>query len=237
MDVLNMNIQGFQKTTLLDYPQHVAATVFFGGCNFRCPFCHNGDLVLQAGQSPAFSVDEILTHLKKRKGILDGVCISGGEPTLQSDLSRFLDQIKNLGFLVKLDTNGYRPDVLKDLCRQGLVDYVAMDIKGAPSNYGSISGISNFNIAYIQESIDFLMAKGSGFEFRTTVVKELHSKKDFEFIGAWIAKAPAYYLQGFQDSNHVIYSGFSSYTRNELEEFQKILKKYIPLVEIRGIEA
>lgn len=234
---IKMNIQGFQKTTLLDYPHRVAATVFLGGCNFRCPFCHNSSLVLQPGQAPAFSREEILIHLKKRRSILDGVCISGGEPTLAPDLSDFLDDIKDMGLLIKLDTNGYRPDVLKNLTLQGLVDYVAMDVKGSASDYGDICGISDFKLSHIQESMDFLMEKRIDFEFRTTVVKELHNKNDFESIGKWIAGAPAYYLQNYLESKHVISSVFSSYNKEELEVFRKILKNYIPLVEIRGVES
>lgn len=231
-----MNIQGFQKTTLLDYPRHVAATVFFGSCNFRCPFCHNGDLVLSPHLPPAFSRSDILAYLRKRKHILDGVCITGGEPTLQPDLAPFLEDIRQLGLSIKLDTNGYRPDVLKELCQAGLVDYVAMDIKGAPSQYASICGLSQMDFSRIEDSVDFLKGCGLAYEFRTTVVRQLHQKSDFEAIGVWLSGAKAYYLQGYQDSPQVISPGFTAYTLKELQEFQKLLQTYIPGTEIRGVE-
>lgn len=231
-----MNIQGFQKTTLLDYPQHVAATVFFGGCNFRCPFCHNGDLVLSPDRAPAYAPEEILAHLAKRKNILDGVCITGGEPTLQPDLGPFLEQIKKLGLSVKLDTNGYRPAVLKELCLAGLVDYVAMDIKGSPHRYPEICGLSRMDFAKIAESVDFLKSAAVDYEFRTTVVRELHGAEDFRQIGDWIAGARAYYLQGYQDSPNVISPGFTAYTLEELTSFLPLLRDKISTVEIRGVE-
>lgn len=231
-----MNIQGFQKTTLLDYPGHVAATVFFGGCNFRCPFCHNGDLVLSPNTPAAFSPEEVLAHLEKRKKILDGVCITGGEPTLQKDLASFLEHIKQLGLAVKLDTNGYRPTVLKEVCKQGLVDYVAMDIKGSPEKYAAICGLNQMDFSRIEASVSFLMEGTVDYEFRTTVTRELHKKEDFSSIGSWIAGAKAYYLQGYQDSPQVICPEFTAYTPEELAEFQKLLQTYIPRVEIRGVE-
>jgi len=231
-----LNIQGFQKTTLLDYPKHVAATVFFGGCNFRCPFCHNGDLVLSPNTTAAFSPDEIFSYLDKRKNILDGVCITGGEPTLQKDLSSFLSRIKQLGLSVKLDTNGYQPGVLKDLCGQGLVDYVAMDIKGSPEKYATICGLSQMDFSRIQESVSFLLSESVAYEFRTTVTKEFHTREDFISISNFIAGAKAYYLQGYQESPQVISPGFHAYTLEELREFQNLLQITIPLVEIRGVE-
>lgn len=231
-----LNIQGFQKTTLLDYPKHVAATVFLGGCNFRCPFCHNGDLVLSPNTTAAFSPDEILTYLKKRKNILDGVCITGGEPTLQKDLASFLDAIKQLGLSVKLDTNGYHPEILKSLCYQGLIDYVAMDIKGAPEKYKNICGLSQMDFSRIQESVSFLLSGNVDYEFRTTVMKEFHTEEDFIAIGNFIANAKAYFLQSYQDSPQVISPGFHPYTLEELTHFQGILKETIPNVEIRGVD-
>lgn len=231
-----MNIQGFQKTTLLDYPKHVAATVFFGGCNFRCPFCHNGDLVLLPHRPPVFTPEDILSYLKKRKGILDGVCITGGEPTLQSELGPFLGQIKELGLSVKLDTNGYSPNVLKELCRAGLIDYVAMDIKGSPERYAEICGLSRMDFSRIEASKDFLLSGTVAYEFRTTVVRELHGEKDLRAIADWIAGAKAYYLQGYQDSPQVISPGFSAYTLEELEHFLPLLRSNIPTAAIRGVE-
>ena len=231
-----MNIQGFQKTTLLDFPGHVAATVFFGGCNFRCPFCHNGDLVLSPDREPSFSQEEILSYLKKRSRILDGVCVTGGEPTLQADLASFLTQIKALGLAVKLDTNGYRPERLAALCEEGLVDYVALDIKGAPYQYARICGLPQLDLSRIEASVDFLKKGTVDYEFRTTVVRELHKEEDFAAIGAWLAGASAYYLQGYQDSAQVISPGFTAYSLPELQSFQKLLRSWLPCVEIRGVE-
>ena len=150
-----MIISGLLKTTLLDYPQHVAATIFLGGCNFRCPFCHNSDLL--EGTDGLFSKEEVLTFLKKRAGILEGVCITGGEPTLHRDLEPFIREIRSLGLLVKLDTNGYRPDVLKDLCNKNLLDYVAMDIKSGRTGYAKAAGVPGLDLSHIEESVDFLM--------------------------------------------------------------------------------
>lgn len=230
-----MNIQGFQKTTLLDYPGHVAATIFFGGCNFCCPFCHNGDLVLSPDSPASFSPEKVLVYLEKRKKILDGVCITGGEPTLQKDLASFLYCIKHLGLAVKLDTNGYRPEVLKELCRQGLVDYVAMDIKGSPEKYAAVCGLKQMDFSRIEASVSFLLEGSVDYEFRTTVTRELHKKEDFAAIGSWIAGAKAYYLQGYQDSPQVISPGFTAYTAEELAEIRHLLLEYIPRVEIRGV--
>ena len=175
-----MRICGFNKTTLLDYPGKVASTIFLGGCNFRCPFCQNGILVVAPGEQPDYSQEELLTFLKKRKGILDGVCISGGEPTLSDGLEEFLGKIKELGYAVKLDTNGSRPKIVKHLAEAGLIDKVAMDIKACPDNYGNLTGIEKPDMDSIFETADFLLHGNLDYEFRTTVVRELHTQKDFE---------------------------------------------------------
>ncbi|MCI8327874.1 MAG: anaerobic ribonucleoside-triphosphate reductase activating protein [Lachnospiraceae bacterium] len=231
-----MKIYGFQKTTLLDYPGHIASTIFFGGCNFRCPYCHNSDLIIPLNQLPCISEEEIFSHLKKRQQILDGVCITGGEPTLQTDLDFFLEKIKKLGYKIKLDTNGSHPEVLKSLCEKNLLDYVAMDIKHAPSRYDEICNTQNFSIEPIMESVSFLLKGTISYEFRTTVAKELHTKEDFEQIGRWIAGANTYYLQAYRESDQVLNPIFSSYTRRELEQICSLLKKYLTHVEIRGID-
>lgn len=231
-----MNIQGLQKLTLLDYPGQVACTVFTGGCNFRCPFCHNGDLVLHPGTDPAFSSQEILAFLQKRQEILEGVCITGGEPTLQPGLSDFLRAVKDLGLLVKLDTNGYRPKVLQSLLEQELLDYVAMDIKGAPEDSPAICGLDSMELDRIQASVQLLKDSSIPYEFRTTVVRELHNASSFEAIGQWIGNACAYFLQGYRDSDQVISPGFSAYTLEELKVFQTLLSSWIEHVEIRGVE-
>lgn len=231
-----MKICGLNKTTLLDYPGRVACTIFLGGCNFRCPFCQNSGLVLHPGQQPEISREEILAFLKKRRGILDGVCITGGEPTLAEDLPDFLQQIKELGYKIKLDTNGSRPDTVKSLAKDGLIDMVAMDIKACPDNYPFLTGLSHPDMDSVFETVHFLMNGNIDYEFRTTVVKELHSEKDFREIGQWLAGAKAYYLQAYRDSEEVLQPGFSSYSLKELEHFRSILLETIDLVEIRGID-
>ncbi len=234
--MITVKICGLNKTTLLDYPGKVAATIFLGSCNFRCPFCHNSSLVLHAGKEPEISQEEVLSFLKKRRGILEGVCITGGEPTLSPELDEFLEKIRALGYSIKLDTNGSRPSVIKDLVQRGLVDKIAMDIKACPENYGTLSGLQYPNLEPIQESVDFLMKEPVDYEFRTTVVKELHTEKDFLEIGQWLAGARSYYLQAYKDSPEVLQPGFCSYSLEELEHFRSILLQTIPLVEIRGID-
>lgn len=231
-----MKICGLNKTTLLDYPGKVAATVFLGSCNFRCPFCHNSSLVLHADKEPEISCDEVLSFLKKRRGILEGVCITGGEPTLSPDLDGFLEKIRDLGYSIKLDTNGSRPYIIKTLVNRGLVDKIAMDIKACPENYGILAGLQYPDLESIRESADFLMNGDVDYEFRTTVVKELHTERDFREIAQWLRGAKAYYLQAYKDSQEVLKPGFSSYSLEELEKFRSILLETIPLVEIRGID-
>ncbi len=231
-----MHIYGFAKTTLLDYPKHVASTIFTGGCNFRCPFCHNGDLVLSPNSIPEFSEDSILSFLDKRKNILDGVCITGGEPTLQADLSDFIQKVRSLGLLVKLDTNGYSPEVLKDLIKNNQLDYVAMDIKNSPEKYAMTCGLPSIDFSKIEKSAQLLLEGNLPFEFRTTVTSSLHELSDFESIGKWINGAPAYYLQSYKESEHVISPGFSPCSIEELNQMKNILLNYVPVVELRGVD-
>ncbi len=231
-----MRICGFNKTTLLDYPGKVASTIFLGGCNFRCPFCQNSVLVLEPTEQPDYRQEDILAFLKKRKGILDGVCISGGEPTLADDLEGFLGKIKELEYAIKLDTNGTHPEVVKNLAKKGLIDKVAMDIKACPSNYPMLAGISQPDMNRIQETVEFLMGGQLDYEFRTTVVRELHTEKDFREIGQWLKGARAYYLQAYKDSEGVLKPGFGSYSREELEGFCHILRQTIQLVDVRGVD-
>ena len=231
-----MQIFGFNKTTLLDFPEHVACTVFTGGCNFRWPFCQNGDLVLHGGSLPVLDEEEVFRVLRKRKGILTGVCVTGGEPTLQRDLDVFLSRVKELGYLVKLDSNGYRPEVLQSLCERGLVDYFAMDIKSSPENYARTAGVKELDMGLIRESVDFIRSCGLDYEFRTTVVRELHSSGDFLSIGEWLKGCKAYFLQSYVESEGVICKEFSSYSKEELEEFVMLLKPYIDNVSLRGVD-
>jgi len=231
-----MEIHGLVKTTLLDYPQHVAATVFTGGCNFRCPFCHNKDLVLHPNSVPLIHEDELFSFLKKRHGVLDGVCITGGEPTLQPDLISFIRKIKELGFLVKLDTNGYCPEVLHQLLEEHLLDYVAMDIKNSPEKYALTSGIFNLNLDKINHSIELLLACSIPYEFRTTLVSELHTAEDITKIGQWIKGASAYFLQAYKESDSVISKGFTPCTYEQMKSFIGLLQPDILRVEMRGVD-
>lgn len=231
-----MRIHGFNKTTLLDYPEHVAATVFTGGCNFRCPFCHNGNLVLEPGSQPMIPSEEVLEFLKKRRGILEGVCITGGEPTLQRDLPEFIREIKNMGYPVKLDTNGFNPKALWGLLQAGLLDYVAMDVKASKENYGTAAGVRNMDISPIEESIAILKSSNIVYEFRTTMVKGIHSIEEFEYIGKWLAGSRAYFLQQFRESDNVIEQGFAAFSKEEMEQAAALAAKYIDRVELRGVE-
>ena len=229
-----MQILGLNKTTLLDYPEHVAATVFTGGCNFRCPFCHNMDLVLGEVE-PALSTEDFFAFLEKRKGILDGVCITGGEPTLQKDLPDFIRGIRDKGYLVKLDTNGYRPKVLEELLRENLLDYVAMDIKSSVENYPRVTGMADLDVTGIQESVSLLKSAGIPYEFRTTVVKGLHRIDEFDEIGRWLQGAEAYFLQAFRENEKAPDKSLSSFSEAEMREMKQLAERYIERVELRGI--
>ena len=229
-----MHICGYQKTTLLDYPGHVAATIFTGGCNFKCPFCHNSNLIT----TPSFSVseDEIFSFLNKRKNILSGVCITGGEPTLHTDLIPFIEKIRHFGYKIKLDTNGYRPDVIKSLLDRKLLDYIAMDIKSGFSNYGFVSGLSDIDIIKIKNSISIIEKANILYEFRTTVVKELHCEDDFFEIRESISPSSNYFLQCFQDSGNILSDGLSSCSKDILNYYLSIVKEKIPNATLRGVE-
>ena len=231
-----MEIHGFNKTTLLDYPGHVAATVFTGGCNFRCPFCHNADLVLNPKSQPRVSEEEVLSHLKKRRGILEGVCITGGEPTLQPDLPDFIREIRHLGYLVKLDTNGYRPEVLIRLLGEDMLDYVAMDVKASPDNYGKATGYTELDFARIEESIALLKNCRIPYEFRTTVVQGLHTVQEFDTIGRLLEGSRVYYLQAFRESENVMQEGFGAFPEEIMQEIREKAGKYIDKVELRGVK-
>ena len=228
-----MKIKGLQKLTLLDYPGRLAATVFLGGCNFRCPFCHNASLVVR-GDGAEISEDELFAFLESRRGKLSGVCITGGEPTLNTSLPQFIERIRVLGYLVKLDTNGTNPEMLEALVKGGLVDYVAMDVKSSIENYGRVAGIPGLDTAAVERSIDFLLGGEVEYEFRTTVVRELHSAADLEALALRIRGARAYFLQPFKDSGDIIEDGFSSYSTAEISKLLDLVKVYIPNAQIRG---
>ncbi len=237
-----MKICGLQKTTLLDFPGKVAATVFLDGCNLRCPFCHNTDLL--TGNAPELmSVDDLLTFLRRRRGVLEGVCITGGEPTLWPEgVAALMQAIREQGYQIKLDTNGCRPQVLKDLCTRGLTDYVAMDIKAGRFHYAEVCGAAGnhpapeFRMEAIEESAAWLMEGHVPYEFRTTVVKGIHGMEDFTDISAWIGGCERYFLQGFVDSGHILTAGFSAFSRAELEQFLAVVRTTIPNAEIRGVD-
>ncbi|MCU6746992.1 MULTISPECIES: anaerobic ribonucleoside-triphosphate reductase activating protein [Lachnospiraceae] len=231
-----MVIQGLQKLTLLDYPGKVACTLFTAGCNFRCPFCHNASLVTHVDRKNDIPEEEVLAFLKKRRGLLDGVCITGGEPLLQPDIEVFIRKIRDLGYLIKLDTNGSNILLLKRLAEEGLLDYVAMDIKNAPDKYGVTIGIEEYDLENILQSVEFLLSGSIPYEFRTTVVREFHKREDFAAIGRWIRGAEKYYLQSFQDSGDLIAPGLRGYTKEIMEQALEIVRKNVPNAELRGVE-
>lgn len=236
-----MTIHGQTKLTLLDYPGHIACTVFTGHCNMRCPFCHNAPLVLFPDTQPQLADDEFFAFLKKRQGILEGVCVTGGEPTLAPDLLAFLEQIKALGYLVKLDTNGTNPALLREAAAAGLVDYIAMDIKSSLSCYAEAVGIPDFCTDAVKESANFLMHAGIPYEFRTTVVRELHDTAVFSEIVEWLHGASAYYLQAFQAEGDLIchfqktQKPLTGYSSEEFNAFLSLLTPHFGKVGLRGI--
>ena len=231
----SIHFYGLQRLTLLDYPGKVAATLFTGGCNYRCPFCQNSDLVYLKENMIEINKDDILGFLDKRMGILEGVCISGGEPLLHNGLEDFIAEVKNKGFKVKLDTNGSNPNKLKELIDKGLIDYVAMDIKNSKERYGETIGKINFDLKDIEDSVEILKQSNIEYEFRTTIVKEFHTEENIKKIGQWLKGAKALYLQNFEDGENVIEHNLHAHSKEMLIEFKKILEKDIDIVEIRGI--
>lgn len=231
-----MFISGLQKLTLLDYPGKVACTVFTGGCNFRCPFCHNAPLVLPERLAKDTTEEEVLEFLKKRAGILDGVAVTGGEPLMHGGIDAFLEKVKELGYQIKLDTNGSFPAHLKSIVANGLADRIAMDIKNAPDLYGQTTGLKDFNIAGVEESKNFLLEGGIDYEFRTTVVKGLHTKESLMAAAKWIAGAKEYYLQQYKDSGDVINTeGLGAYDEKEMHALAGAVAEFVPSVQVRGV--
>ncbi len=231
-----MLIAGLQKLTLLDFPGKTACTVFTPGCNFRCPFCHNALLVTDIDGGTFLDEEEFFSFLNKRKGILEGVAITGGEPTLQRDLPLFIKRIKDMGFLVKLDSNGTNPEMLEALLKEGLVDRVAMDIKNDPSLYGETAGLKNFDISGVQRSRDLLLEGHCDYEFRTTVVKGLHTKESLRGAARWIEGAKEYYLQQYKDSGNVIDPrGLGAFGEAEMKELLEAVREIIPGAKLRGL--
>lgn len=230
-----MQIHGFQKMTLLDFPGRVACTVFTGGCNLRCPFCHNALLVTELADSDIIPTESVLSYLEKRTKLLDGVAITGGEPLLQPDIASFIRKIKNMGYAVKLDTNGAYPAKLRDLVEEGLVDYVAMDVKNCKEKYGETVGIPNFDTSKVEESIKFLLSGKVDFEFRTTIVKEFHTVEDIKRLSEWISGAPKYFLQNFTDSGNLIGENMHECSKETLLQMRSEASRYVQSCETRGV--
>lgn len=231
-----MYIAGIQKTTLLDYPGKVACTLFLRGCNLRCPFCQNGGLVLPERMDESrISLSELEKFLKKRRGILEGVCITGGEPTIYGDLPELILRIRQLGYPVKLDTNGSHPDMLGALLEEKLLSYVAVDIKNCPERYGEICGGIDI-LPQVRQTVDILLNCGIPYEFRTTLSHPYHDEMAMESIGRWIAGARAYYLQAFREEGDLVGSGCTAMTDEEIYTLQRVAKKYVPDTYIRGIQ-
>lgn len=232
-----MKLGGLQKLTLLDFPGHTACTVFTVACNFRCPFCHNASLVLGGhGGADDVNEEEFFSFLEKRKGILDGVAVTGGEPTLQKDLKPFLRRIKDMGFAVKLDTNGYAPEILKEILDEGLSDHVAMDIKSSREGYAKVSGVNGIDLSKIEKSIELLKNSNVTYEFRTTAVKGLHTAADFLKIGKWIGNVPLYFIQQYVDSGDIIESGYSAFTKEEMTALLAMARVGTPSAQLRGVK-
>ncbi|MBK5261767.1 MAG: anaerobic ribonucleoside-triphosphate reductase activating protein [Peptostreptococcaceae bacterium] len=231
-----MNIQGLQKLSLLDYPTKVSCTIFTGGCNFRCPFCHNASLVLPEQMViDSIDIDSVFSFLKKRKNVLEAVCISGGEPLVQPDLEYFLKSIKEMGYLIKLDTNGAFPDLLQKIVEKKLVDYVAMDIKNSIGKYCVTIGVPSFDTKCIETSVEYLLNNPVEYEFRTTLVRKFHKTEDLIQIGKWIHGTKRYFLQSFVDSGNLIENDLSGYNDSEMKQFQELLSSDIPGIMLRGV--
>ena len=231
-----MLVSGLQKLTLLDYPGKVACTVFTGGCNFRCPFCHNSTLVLPEQIAHDSSAEQVLTFLKKRIGVLDGVAITGGEPLLHPDIGDFLREIKAMGFLIKLDTNGSFPDRLISLVEAGLADRVAMDVQNAPALYAKTVGLEHFDLSGVERSKDFLLSGAVDYEFRTTVVKGLHTEESLLDAARWIEGAKEYYLQQYKDSGAILDAeGLTAFDADEMRALADAVRTVVPTVQVRGV--
>ncbi len=229
-----MVIQGLKKFSLLDYPGKMACTLFAAGCNFRCPYCYNKSLVIDTHENRDIPLEDIYGYLKKYYGILDGICLTGGEPLIQRGIEEFLARIKEIGYEVRLETNGSLPDKLKKLVTEGLVDYVAMDIKNSRGSYGRTVGIEGYDVGKVQKSVEYLLGGAVPYEFCTTVVLEYHRRSDFESIGRWIAGAERYYLQRFICSEGVMREGLHRYNDSIMEQALEIVKRDVPAARLRG---
>ena len=230
-----MKIHGLQKMTLLDFPGHVACTVFTGGCDMRCPFCHNYELV-DGSAPPIMEEEELFSFLEKRRGLLDGVAFTGGEPCLQKNLPDLMKRVKQMGYSIKLDTNGNHPDMLRRMMEEGLLDYVAMDIKNSPDKYALTAGLHQIDMGPIRESVKMLMEGPVNYEFRTTCVAQFHEEEDFVKIGEWLEGAKAYFLQSFTDRDSVPFGNLTAPTREEIYTFCRTVQRFIPNTHVRGVD-
>ena len=228
-----MPINGFEKLSLLDYDNKISAVIFFGGCNLRCPFCQNFDLVMMPDTCEIIPFDDVYSYLNKRKGVLDAVVFTGGEPTLEKDLKEMIRKVKELGYLIKLDSNGTNPNKLKELVEEGLIDYIAMDIKNSFTSYEKTSGVP-LKLEKIKESIEYIMSCGVDYEFRTTIIDEYHSEDDFKEIATMIKGAKKYRLQKFVDHGTCLIDGLHEVPLEKANRFIEILKPFIDNVDLRG---
>ena len=230
-----MRICGLQKLAMVDFPGKIAATVFTGGCNLRCPFCHNAPLVNRPEEAEKWEEEEVLAFLAQRRGLLDGMVLSGGEPLLQEEVETFLAKVREMGYAVKLDTNGCYPQRLKRILEAGLVDYVAMDIKNSPERYGETVGVPALDLTPFRESVAFLLQGSVDYEFRTTVVREFHDSDSFQAIGPWLSGARRYFLQCFVDRDTVLQEGLHPWDADSLRAFADLVRPYVHQVELRGV--
>ena len=236
-----MKLYGLQKMTLLDFPGRVACTVFLGGCDFRCPWCHNYELAVGSAE-PVMDEEEFFAFLKKREGLLEGVAVTGGEPCLSKELPAFLRKIREMGFLTKLDTNGAHPELLDQILREGLADYVAMDIKNSPGKYLLTAGLTGSEaqqealLGRVRRSIRLIMELAPDYEFRTTVIRQFHEEQDFAEIGEMIRGARRYFLQSFTDRDTVPYGGLSAPGKEELMRYAEQVRRFVPDVQTRGTD-
>ncbi len=219
---------------MVDFDGKIACTVFTGGCNFRCPFCHNAPLVVGNLKAQQIEEDEVFDYLQKRKGLVDAVCVTGGEPTLQPDLTAFLEKVRSMGYATKLDTNGLRPDVLKDVLDKKLVDYVAMDIKNSPEKYALTVGVPSVDMGKILQSIQLLKDGGADYEFRTTLIKEFHTEEDVQKIAHLVSGAPRYFMQKYNDNDGCIAHGYTPIEKADAERFKKYFEGKVATVALRG---
>ena len=234
--MFNMIIHGLEKLSLVDYDGCVAATVFTGNCNFRCGFCHNSALVLGAKDLPVIPENEILDYLTKRKGILDGLCITGGEPTLNKDLALFMEKVKKIGYKVKLDTNGTAPETVKMLTKNGLCDYFAIDIKNDKENYAKTIGLNKFDISNVEKTVEFLLKGLIPYEFRTTIIAEYHTAETIKNIGDWIAGAEKYFMQKFKSGENCISQGLTAVPKETAETFLREISGKVKYCSLRGYD-